>query len=207
MTAPEGNGYLGLAIEADLTRLRKCQVELAASNATIIPVHLSLKPLLIVEQLAPFLRPMFSVAPPWPLDFLVVDIDDCDCLIAEEILQLVRPKVMMLELAFQFPPPFRFAMHWDIERSRHWHQDYRIDRFNPVSGCSLSYAVQKFKAFGYHLLRLTPADGVFVHESVAPIIESGIGIKLPQDELPVFDFFEDCLFLTISRFSREYGIL
>ena len=50
---------------------------------------------------------------------------------------------------------------------------YDIDRLNPVSGCSLSYALHKFKPFGYHLLRLTPADAIFVHESVAPIMESG----------------------------------
>eukprot|EP00913_Durusdinium_trenchii_P001170 g1076.t1 len=126
---------------------------------------------------------MFPEAlPPWPLDFLVVDIDGVDCLVVEELMQLVRPKVMQLEIAFHFPPPFRFSMHWDSEKSPRWNDEYDIDRLNPVSGCSLSYALHKFKPFGYHLLRLTPADAIFVHESVAPIMESGLGTKLPQDE-------------------------
>ncbi|CAK9051695.1 unnamed protein product [Durusdinium trenchii] len=183
LASPEGYGFLGLAVEGDATRLKRCEVEMASTFATVVPVHLTLNPIDAVHQLLPFLGAMFPEAlPPWPLDFLVVDIDGVDCLVVEELMQLVRPKVMQLEIAFHFPPPFRFSMHWDSEKSPRWNDEYDIDRLNPVSGCSLSYALHKFKPFGYHLLRLTPADAIFVHESVAPIMESGLGTKLPQDE-------------------------
>ena len=79
----------------------------------------------------------------------------------------------MLEIAFHFPPPFRFSAHWDVKRSHSWNAEYDVDQLNPSSGCSLSYAIHKFKPFGYHLLRLTHTDAVFVHESVRPSIESG----------------------------------
>ena len=82
-------------------------------------------------------------------------------------------QVLMLEIAFHFPPPFRFSAHWDVKRSHSWNADYDVDQLNPSSGCSLSYATHKFKPFGYHLLRLTHTDAVFVHESVKPSIESG----------------------------------
>ncbi|CAE8595832.1 unnamed protein product, partial [Polarella glacialis] len=36
--------------------------------------------------------------------------------------------------------------------------------------------------FGYHLLRLTGADAVFIHESVAPVMEKGLRVRFPQDE-------------------------
>ncbi|CAK9101210.1 unnamed protein product [Durusdinium trenchii] len=183
LASSEGHGFLGLAVEGDATRLKSCELEMASTSATVVPVHLSLNPVNAVHRLLPFLGPMFPEAlPPWPLDFLVVDIDGVDCLVAEELMQLVRPKVMQLEIAFHVPPPFRYSMHWDSEKSPHWNDDYDIDRLNPAAGCSLSYALHKFKPFGYHLLRLTPLDAIFVHESVAPIMESGLGIKLPQDE-------------------------
>ena len=82
-------------------------------------------------------------------------------------------QVLMLEIAFHFPPPFRFSAHWDVKRSHSWNAEYDVDQLNPSSGCSLSYAIHKFKPFGYHLLRLTHTDAVFVHESVRPSIESG----------------------------------
>lgn len=32
-------------------------------------------------------------------------------------------QVMMLEIAFHFPPPFRFSSHWDIKRSGRWNAE------------------------------------------------------------------------------------
>lgn len=136
---------------------------------------------------------------------------------------------MQLEIAYHYPPPFRFSMHWDIRRSHGWNAErlgkgrnethrhprqslytafvgyvrqdaprYDIDRLNPVSGCSLSYALHQFKPYGYHLLRLTPADAILVHDSVAHIVElgeadlkhsskwPGLGTKLPQDEFQCY---------------------
>ena len=87
--------------------------------------------------------------------------------------QAVEMQVMILEMAYHIPPPFRFSAHWDVKRSHSWDAEYDVDRYNPSSGCSLSYALHKFKPFGYHLLRMTENDAVFVHESVRSIIELG----------------------------------
>lgn len=183
LASREGSGFLGLAVEADSARLQRCEDEMAQTFATVVPVSMTLNPIDAARQLRPYVAPMFpNEQTPWPLDFLVVDLDGCDCLVAEGLMDLVRPKVLMLEIAFHFPPPFRFSAHWDVKRSHSWNAEYDVDQLNPSSGCSLSYAIHKFKPFGYHLLRLTHTDAVFVHESVRPSIESGLGLQLPQDE-------------------------
>ena len=54
---------------------------------------------------------------PWRLDLLVVDVDGVDCLIIEEVLQIVRPKVIQLEIVAHIPPPFRFSLQWHADHS------------------------------------------------------------------------------------------
>eukprot|EP00438_Fugacium_kawagutii_P025389 Skav207377 [mRNA] locus=scaffold2496:88341:89957:+ [translate_table: standard] len=204
LASPEGSGFLGLAVEADSARLQRCQHEMARSFATVVPVPLMLDPIHAADQLRPYVAAMFpQEAPPWPLDILVVDLDGCDCLIAEGLMQILRPKVLTLEIAFHIPPPFRFAAHWDLERSSHWNSEYDIDRFNAASGCSLSYALHKFKHFGYHLLRLTQEDVFLVHESVRSVIESGLGLQLPQDEFLCYRA-SSLWSMFPSRFVREW---
>eukprot|EP00438_Fugacium_kawagutii_P014280 Skav215765 [mRNA] locus=scaffold106:387551:388855:- [translate_table: standard] len=204
LSSPHGSGFLGLAVEAALPRLQTCQREMAGTFATVVPVPLTLDPIHAAQQLGPYVAAMFpNQAPPWTLDFLVVDLDGPDCLIAEELMQLVRPKVIMLEMAFHIPPPFRFSAHWDAKRSGHWNANYDIDQYNAASGCSLSYALHKFKLFGYHLLRPLEADAVFVHDSVKAMFESSLGLKLPQDEFLCYR--SSTLWLQMpGRYVREW---
>ena len=116
-------------------------------------MHLTLDPTRVVEQLLPYLKLIFGEAPkPWPLDFLVVDLDGVDCLIIEELLRLLRPKVIHLEIITHIPPPFRFSLQWHSRLSAHWNDVYDVDLLNPFQGCSLSYALHKFRPFGYALL-------------------------------------------------------
>ena len=57
---------------------------------------MTLNPIDAARQLRPEVAPMFpNEQTPWPRDFLV-DLDGCDCLIAEGLMDLVRPKVLML---------------------------------------------------------------------------------------------------------------
>eukprot|EP00931_Biecheleriopsis_adriatica_P058182 TRINITY_DN34581_c0_g1_i1.p1 TRINITY_DN34581_c0_g1~~TRINITY_DN34581_c0_g1_i1.p1 ORF type:complete len:271 (+),score=47.17 TRINITY_DN34581_c0_g1_i1:654-1466(+) len=185
LASPEGYAMVGLAVDANLEDLLKCKNSMKEAPATVLPVHLEVDPLSIAQKLRPWLELIFSESPSeslWPLDFLVVDIDGCDCLVVEELLRLVQPKVLQMELAFHIPPPFRFTLQWHAGRSPEWNQQYDVSKLNPVTGCSLSYALHKLRPFGYHLLRITPGDAVFVHDSVIPMMEHGLNMRFPQDE-------------------------
>ena len=62
-------------------------------------------PISAAEQLRPHLEKIFGQSPkPWPLDVLVVDVDGVDCLIIEELMRVVRPKVIQLEILAHIPP-------------------------------------------------------------------------------------------------------
>ncbi|CAE8583734.1 unnamed protein product, partial [Polarella glacialis] len=94
-------------------------------QAEVLTAHLAVDPSTVVAKLRPYLAIMFegrglNEGPPWPLDFMAVDIDGCDCLVTEELMQLVRPKVLQLEIAYHIPPPFRFTSQWDASRSNQW---------------------------------------------------------------------------------------
>ena len=65
---------------------------------------------------------------------------------------MVRPKVIQLEILAHIPPPFRFSQQWHMDHSPIWDQDYDMETFMPTAGCSLSYALHKFRPFGYALL-------------------------------------------------------
>ena len=57
----------------------------------------------------PHLTLIFGHSPkPWQLDVLVVDVDGVDCLIIEELLQIVRPKILQIEVVAHIPPPLPF---------------------------------------------------------------------------------------------------
>ena len=69
----------------------------------------------------PHLTLIFGHSPkPWQLDVLVVDVDGVDCLIIEELLQIVRPKILQIEVVAHIPPPFRFSLHWHASHSPDW---------------------------------------------------------------------------------------
>ncbi|OLP77725.1 hypothetical protein AK812_SmicGene42185 [Symbiodinium microadriaticum] len=172
--------FVGLAVESGRDRLDRCVEVMSA-------VLLTLDPTVAAEQMMPHLTLIFGHSPkPWALDVLVVDVDGVDCLIVEELLQIVRPKILQVEVVAHIPPPFRFSLHWHASHSPDWDRFYHADRFTPTAGCSLSYALHKFRPFGYDLLRLTEHDAVFVHQSIAKVIEPGYHVKLPQDEFQCY---------------------
>ncbi|CAE7801937.1 unnamed protein product, partial [Symbiodinium sp. CCMP2456] len=187
LASPQGWGFVGLAVESDRSRLDRCEIAMSQTPARVLPVHMTMDPTAAADQLLPYLKLIFGNAPkPWPLDFLVVDIDGVDCLIVEELLQVVTPKVIHLEIVFHIPPPFRFSLQWHADVSPKFDAEYDVDVLNPASGCSLSYALHKFRPFGYHLLRLTPNDVILVHQSIASSVERGLQLKLPQDEFECY---------------------
>merc|ERR1719421_1796117 len=101
---------------------------------------------------------------PLPLDLLVVDIDGVDCVVTEELLEIVQPKVLVVEIAFHFPPPFRFSSQYDPVQSQETQDVYDVSRLNPADGCSLSYAIHAFRGHGYLFSLVTDMDAVFIHQ-------------------------------------------
>eukprot|EP00971_Amphidinium_carterae_P196380 3896360-Amphidinium_carterae.1 len=119
------------------------------------------------------------------LGVLVVDIDAWDCSVVEEILHRVKPLVMVVEMAFHIPPPFRFSMQY-AERSKEQLDNYDVDWLMPASGCSLSFALHAFRPHGYFLLRITGTDAIFVHAAATPCLEAVLGARFPIDEFSCY---------------------
>ncbi|CAE7657370.1 hypothetical protein AK812_SmicGene23378 [Symbiodinium microadriaticum] len=187
LASDAGQGFVGIAVEANQARLKKCVKVMNATPGRVLPVSLTMDPISAAEQLRPHLEKIFGQSPkPWPLDVLVVDVDGVDCLIIEELMRVVRPKVIQLEILAHIPPPFRFSQQWHMDHSPIWDQDYDMETFMPTAGCSLSYALHKFRPFGYHLLQLAMHDAVFVHKSIGRVIERGLRLKFPQDEFQCY---------------------
>eukprot|EP00929_Paragymnodinium_shiwhaense_P111869 TRINITY_DN80158_c0_g1_i1.p1 TRINITY_DN80158_c0_g1~~TRINITY_DN80158_c0_g1_i1.p1 ORF type:complete len:551 (-),score=56.36 TRINITY_DN80158_c0_g1_i1:61-1713(-) len=192
--AAEGTGFQGLAVEGDAGQLAQCTKATANSTGQYIPVNVVLEPASAAATLKPFLDHVFSSperralveSGKYLLDVMVVDIDGADCLITEELLEVVQPKLLLLEIVFHIPPPFRFAAHHDAAFHDSWHTAYDVSRLNPVAGCSLSYAIHRLARFDMYLLKLTDNDALFLHQSVAWAFEQSLGVRFPQDEFQCY---------------------
>lgn len=191
-----GTRFSGIVADMNSEDLRVCAQILQHANVSAISARITLEPPLLAQHLRGPLRALFTdvdmgeINSPaqmlWPLDLLVVDIDSFDCLIAEEALYLVQPKVLIIELAYHVPPPFRYCLQYDANSFAEWLTDYNVQAFNPASGCSLSYAISKFRSHDMHLLQLVKQDAIFVHSSILPMLEHHLDVRFPQDEFQCY---------------------
>eukprot|EP00928_Gymnodinium_smaydae_P082527 TRINITY_DN65867_c0_g1_i1.p1 TRINITY_DN65867_c0_g1~~TRINITY_DN65867_c0_g1_i1.p1 ORF type:complete len:597 (+),score=87.28 TRINITY_DN65867_c0_g1_i1:246-1793(+) len=198
LAAPEAvaEGFHGLAVDMSAEDVAACSSSLGPVNATARSLAVAVDPATVQATLRPELEDLFDGSSttsghPWPLDLLVVDIDGCDCPVTAELLQLVTPKIIVLEINFGVPPPFRYSMLHDASRLDTVRRDYEGDSYDPAAGCSLSYALHMLRPFGFHLLRLARQDAIFVHESVGHAFEGladgPLGAaRLPLDEMECF---------------------
>lgn len=87
------------------------------------------------------------------LDFLKIDIDSADCVLAEGLLRnaKLQPIIISIETNPQHPPPAHMMAVGGQQT------------FASV-GCSLSAQVDLFAAYGYHLLVFTGFDSIFISE-------------------------------------------
>merc|ERR1711924_54652 len=125
-------------------------------------------------------------------DVLKVDIDSWDCDVARAALLRLSPKprVVWIEINWSIPPPIRFA--------RLYHPDWAqrvaaLPRFPWTHGCSLSYAVDILKRFGYQLAALEDNDAVFLLSSrtvsQVPVAEAPECSLLAPSPLNEFEAF------------------
>ncbi|CAJ1345167.1 unnamed protein product [Effrenium voratum] len=116
------------------------------------------------------------------VDFLKVDVDGCDCVLAAVALRFIRPKIVWMEINWSLPPPLRFARQCHPEWRPSWIRWAQGGRYLSTHGCSLSAAVAEVQAFGYQLLRVSGnVNAVFVHQSEAEFV-GGAGV----DEVACF---------------------
>jgi hypothetical protein len=105
---------------------------------------------------------------PRNLDLFKMDIDGYDCLVIENMLEVLHPKVIAMEVNQFIPPPIKFTVEFD---ERFVWQDMRklscqgakcTGRGVGLYGCSLAYAVRLMESHGYFLLQLDVRDAIFV---------------------------------------------
>ncbi|CAE7829685.1 PPP2R5D [Symbiodinium sp. CCMP2592] len=108
---------------------------------------------------------------PMPIDFMKVDVDSCDCVLASIALRFVRPSVIIMELNWSLPPPLRFVRQCHADWSRKWSSWSSVGFPLSTHGCSLSGALAELAQFGYSLFRLAGKfNAFFVHRDVADLL-------------------------------------
>eukprot|EP00434_Breviolum_minutum_P031664 symbB.v1.2.027999.t1/scaffold2918.1/size67253/3 len=101
------------------------------------------------------------------IDFLKVDVDGCDCVLAALLLRLVRPKVIIMEINWSLPPPLRFVRQCHEGWWSTWIKFSSLGLTPSTHGCSLSGAVAELSHFGYSLWRLSGyVNALFVREDM-----------------------------------------
>ena len=108
---------------------------------------------------------------PLPIDFMKVDVDSCDCVLASIALRFVRPSVIIMEINWSLPPPLRFVRQCHEDWSRKWSSWSSVGFLLSTHGCSLSGALAEFSRFGYSLFRVAGSvNAFFVHRDVADLL-------------------------------------
>eukprot|EP00927_Polykrikos_kofoidii_P060880 TRINITY_DN55785_c0_g1_i1.p1 TRINITY_DN55785_c0_g1~~TRINITY_DN55785_c0_g1_i1.p1 ORF type:complete len:561 (-),score=81.68 TRINITY_DN55785_c0_g1_i1:62-1744(-) len=122
------------------------------------------------------------------VDFLKVDIDSYDCVVAEALLDHVDPSYVFIEMNAAIPPPFQFVrlyretwLYHPHNYSLHDHQ-----RWSPSFGCSLSYIVRRFAKRRLWLMFMDGSDLVFASASLASRLRRELGLSLPYDEIACY---------------------
>ena len=109
---------------------------------------------------------------PLEFEFLKIDIDSIDCDILNATLSAgFKPTVILIETNPAFPPPIRFSMRW-VPNVQHG-----VGSPSVLFGCSVSYATDIARAFGYRLLQDAVEDALFVraeHMSLFPNVQQNV---------------------------------
>lgn len=126
---------------------------------------------------------------------LKIDIDSTDCEIAKSILSIgARPKVIIIEVVGCFPPPVKFSYISSPYEMAHSENQMEGEQKWPRNccffGCSVQYAIDTMKSFGYQAVRMLNQDIYFVNIGATMRREKG---QRYNDILDMFDpvFFSD----------------
>jgi hypothetical protein len=180
------DGWGGLAIEPDITSFRK--LELAYPQANIQKENVFLTPHNVASVIRKArLRAENSTSrhtcahrsDPSTFDILKIDIDSIDCPVLLAVVESgFRPKLVLIEVNAEVPPPIRFSLLYEPDASVRGHWDMLEDRYtgrdDAFFGCSLSMASGIMTKYGYTLLQLDGWDATYIHNDFASLFEAAI---------------------------------
>ena len=126
------------------------------------------------------------------VDMLKIDIDSFDCYVMHKILQVIRPKVVIMEVNVKYPPHMRMALfpgyEYHYETSSADAGETKNDNKNKtaltqipfnseqrghVYGCSLAYQVQDLmKPNGYELIHMDWNNAIYI-DTMSVVINNG----------------------------------
>ncbi len=104
------------------------------------------------------------------VDILKIDIDSYDCHLAQQLLSMIVPKFIIMEVNMAFPPPFEFwveydpAKDYDITYKTPHHLlgvDEGATHNSPFFSCSLSHMILRLHRIGYDFVFFEGGDAVF----------------------------------------------
>jgi hypothetical protein len=131
------SGFHGLAIDL-------IQSQALLNNLGHLPVILRTGTRVTPQNLATLIRD--ANVPPNP-EFLKMDIDGYDAPVLEGALMAgIRPLVIQIEINSEIPPPIAFSVAW--------HPKYKPAGETGFFGCSLAYASDMLRKYGYVLAQL-----------------------------------------------------
>jgi len=119
---------------------------------------------------------------------LKMDIDGYDCQNIRVLLSgkdALKPKVVFMEVWEDYPPPVEFSVLY--HKGYIWGANgHAVSGF---AGCSLGYAEQMLKEFGFHLLFYYYNNAVFVHSSISHLFQGQIPVdsaRMYRENKPSF---------------------
>jgi len=95
---------------------------------------------------------------------LNLDIDSCDLHVARALMEVTRPRLMIVEWNDLFPPPLKFSVSWDPE--------YRWDGGSFFQGASLAAWGEFAEEYDYRMTEVR-GQALFLEDSSDPRVLSG----------------------------------
>mmetsp|Transcript_3718 Transcript_3718/g.8861 ORF Transcript_3718/g.8861 Transcript_3718/m.8861 type:complete len:435 (-) Transcript_3718:148-1452(-) len=156
--------FTGIAIEGDPNRFNRTMKNIYEN---VKAGYLSFSPNIITPRNA---KKLFRTIPRG-CEIFKIDIDGFDCHIMRTLLsepQPLRPKIVLMEVSENFPPPVQFSVLF--HKSYSWNSTAFV-------GCSLGYAEAMLRAKGYLLLFYHKNNALFVHRSISFLFEGQVPAK------------------------------
>lgn len=164
----------GIAVERDPDRCERHQQALPAVKMVCSEVT--------PQNVLGLVSDLVETPPVW-LDVLKVDIDSYDCPVLEALLGRLNARIILMEVNPSIPPPYQWAM---LHHPELWtfFNNFPQPEEVPIRGCSLSYAIDLLRRFGYDFVAFGGHDAVFTHRSVR---SAWLPLQPPMDEFDCYN--------------------
>lgn len=121
------------------------------------------------------------------IDLLKIDIDSFDCFIMDNVLKIIRPRFIVMEVNVKYPPKIRFAMFPGFDENGS-QIEYDSETRKHVYGCSLAYQViDLMKPNDYEIMHLDWNNAVYYDTRAVTIHVDGESSSEHQYSPPSID--------------------